>query len=106
MANPGSARFWFDTRTAQTRLLGRDDALSAIGLTAGPGVSDAELRANTVARLGAVAGAYTVRTKAERAADQKPCAHVVVSGWRPATSGAPPVRLEPRLPPDANVVRA
>ncbi|MFI1969745.1 hypothetical protein BLA24_15970 [Streptomyces cinnamoneus] len=66
--NPGAAVFYFDTATAQTRLLGSADEYSGYGLTAAPGVSDEQLKKNVTAAIGTD---YAVRTAAETKAENK-----------------------------------
>ncbi|MFP3986189.1 ABC transporter permease [Streptomyces sp. E11-3] len=62
--NPGAALVFLDTETAQTKLLGDPDLATSIGIEAAPGVSDAELKRNIVAELGAD---YEVKTADEQA---------------------------------------
>ncbi|CCK31712.1 ABC transporter integral membrane protein [Streptomyces davaonensis JCM 4913] len=63
--NPGAGLFFFDTPTAQTRLLGDADAGTSISLDAAEGVSDPQLKQRVVAALGA--GTYDFRTADEQA---------------------------------------
>ncbi|MEU6096804.1 FtsX-like permease family protein [Streptomyces sp. NPDC047079] len=49
--NPGAALVFLDTPTAQTRLLGRPEAATAISVDATPGVSDARLKQRIAAAL-------------------------------------------------------
>ncbi|MEU5188640.1 FtsX-like permease family protein [Streptomyces klenkii] len=72
--NPGAALLYFDTATAQTKLLGSADAFSSYGLTAASGVSDEQLKERVTAVLGSSAGGsdeYTVRTAAESKEENK-----------------------------------
>lgn len=68
VTNPGAAVFYFDTPTAQTRLLGSADAYSNIMLTADQGVSDEQLKKTVAADLGT---GYKVQTQAEFTAENK-----------------------------------
>ncbi|MER6675458.1 ABC transporter permease [Streptomyces sp. NPDC000983] len=63
--NPGAALVFFDTATAQTKLLGDPDAATAITVDAAEGVSDAQLKQRVAAALGA--DAYDFRTADEQA---------------------------------------
>jgi putative ABC transport system permease protein len=67
--NPGAAVFYFDTPTAQTKILGSTDVFSNVMLTAAPGVTDAQLKRNVAAEL--AGGAYKIQTKAEYTAENK-----------------------------------
>lgn len=69
--NPGAAVFYFDTPTAQAKLLGSTDAFSGYGLTAAPGVSDERLKERVSAALGSSAGDYALRTAAESKEENK-----------------------------------
>ncbi|MFI9720629.1 ABC transporter permease [Streptomyces sp. NPDC052396] len=66
--NPGAAILYFDTATAQTQLLGSAREYTGYGLTAAPGVSDEQLKANVTAALG---DTYQVRTAAEAKKENK-----------------------------------
>ncbi|GGO88314.1 ABC transporter permease [Wenjunlia tyrosinilytica] len=66
--NPGAAIFYFDTPTAQTKLLGKPDAFSSINLDAKSGVSNGQLKKSVVAALGTD---YEVQTKAEIVKDNQ-----------------------------------
>ncbi|MFI9203407.1 ABC transporter permease [Streptomyces sp. NPDC053048] len=66
--NPGAAVLYFDTPTAQTRLLGSVGEFSGYGLTAASGVTDEQLKKNVTAAIGTD---YTVRTAAETKAENK-----------------------------------
>ncbi|CAM5519263.1 ABC transporter permease [Streptomyces abikoensis] len=72
--NPGAALLYFDTATAQEKLLGSTGSFSSYGLTAASGVSDEQLKERVTATLGSSAGgsdAYTVRTAAESKEENK-----------------------------------
>ncbi|KES05885.1 membrane protein [Streptomyces toyocaensis] len=64
--NPGAALVYLDPAVAATELLGSADRATGISLTAGPGVSDEQLKRRVTEELGA--GAYEVRTADETAA--------------------------------------
>lgn len=68
--NPGASLFFFDTATAQTRLLGGPDRFSGVDVDAAPGTTDDALKAAIQAKL-AQPGAYDVKTRAEQEADGK-----------------------------------
>ncbi|MBX9362168.1 ABC transporter permease [Streptomyces massasporeus] len=63
--NPGSALLYFDTPTAQTKLLGRPGTATAISVDAAAGVSDDRLKQRVAAALGA--HTYDFRTAGEQA---------------------------------------
>ncbi|MDT9700752.1 ABC transporter permease [Streptomyces sp. P17] len=63
--NPGAALIFFDTPTAQTRLLGDADAATSISVDAAEGVSDPQLKQRVAAALGA--DTYDFRTADEQA---------------------------------------
>ncbi|CAM5295120.1 MULTISPECIES: ABC transporter permease [Streptomyces] len=65
--NPGAALVFFDTATAQTRLLGDADAATAVELDAAEGVTEPELKRRAAEALGADADAYELRTADEQA---------------------------------------
>ncbi|MBB5120102.1 membrane protein [Streptomyces eurocidicus] len=69
--NPGAAVLYFDTPTAQAKLLGSTDAFSGYGLTAASGVSDEQLKERVSAALGSSAGDYALRTAAESKEENK-----------------------------------
>ncbi|MCW2870275.1 ABC transporter permease [Actinacidiphila oryziradicis] len=80
--NPGAAVFYFDTATAQTKLLGSANVFSNIMLTADKGVSNDQLKKAVAADLGTGTGSstgtrsstgtgYKIQTKAESTADNK-----------------------------------
>ncbi|GAA0449374.1 FtsX-like permease family protein [Streptomyces sp. NPDC046215] len=66
--NPGAALLYFDTATAQTKLLGTATAYTGYALTAADGVSDEQLKKNVTAAIGTD---YTVHTAAESKAENK-----------------------------------
>ncbi|MFE0245208.1 ABC transporter permease [[Kitasatospora] papulosa] len=70
VTNPGAAVVYLDTATAQRKLLGASDVFSHISVTAGPGVSDTELKKSVAAALGDPA-AYKLQTQKEAAASGK-----------------------------------
>ncbi|MFK4146031.1 ABC transporter permease [Streptomyces sp. NPDC004065] len=63
--NPGAARLYLDTATAQTRLLGSTDRATAISADAREGVRDTELKRRVAAAVGT--GTYQVKTAGEQA---------------------------------------
>ncbi|MFI2642928.1 ABC transporter permease [Streptomyces sp. NPDC018610] len=62
VTNPGAAIFYVDTKTAQRTLVGRTDVYTNVNVTAAAGVSDAQLKKNVTAVLGA---GYKVQTAKE-----------------------------------------
>ncbi|MEV5509533.1 ABC transporter permease [Streptomyces orinoci] len=66
--NPGAAVLYFDTATAQTKLLGSARAFTGYGLTAASGVSDEQLKKNVTAAIGE---GYQVHTAAESKKENK-----------------------------------
>ncbi|MHC3461955.1 ABC transporter permease [Streptomyces flavovirens] len=66
VTNPGAAVVFFDTATAQQKLLGAPDVFTHVNVTARPGVDDTRLKQNVAAALGD-AGAYKLRTQKEAA---------------------------------------
>jgi putative ABC transport system permease protein len=66
--NPGAAVFYFDTATAQTKLLGAKDVFTSVMLDADKGVSDAQLKKAVAADLGS---GYKIQTQAEYTAESK-----------------------------------
>jgi putative ABC transport system permease protein len=65
VTNPGAAIVYFDTGTAQRRLLGGTGSYTNIAVTAEQGVTHALLKKNVTASLGA--GKYTYQTQKEAA---------------------------------------
>jgi putative ABC transport system permease protein len=63
--NPGAALVYLDTADAQTELLGKTGVFTGVDLTAAPGTSDDQLKANVLTALG---GRYEVKTAAEETA--------------------------------------
>ncbi|MDK0519943.1 ABC transporter permease [Streptomyces sp. ML-6] len=70
VTNPGAAVVYFDTATAQKKLLGKSDVFSLVSVTAKDGVSDEELKKNVAAALGGTAD-YELQTQEEAAAASK-----------------------------------
>ncbi|MEU1853612.1 FtsX-like permease family protein [Streptomyces sp. NPDC019990] len=69
VTNPGAALFYLDTKTAQQALVGEGGVYTHVNVTAAAGVSDAQLKKNVTAELGA---GYKVQTAKETAdANQK-----------------------------------
>jgi putative ABC transport system permease protein len=66
--NPGESLFYFDTATAQTRLLGKPGVFTGVNLDARPGTNDDTLKAEVVAKLGA---GYDVKTRAQQETDSR-----------------------------------
>jgi putative ABC transport system permease protein len=64
VTNPGAAIFYLDTRTAQQALVGESNVYTNVNVTAAAGVSDAQLKKNVAAELGAD---YKVQTAKETA---------------------------------------
>ncbi|MDX2681240.1 ABC transporter permease [Streptomyces soliscabiei] len=64
VTNPGAAIFYLDTRTAQQALVGESNVYTNVNVTAAAGVSDAQLKKNVAAEIGA---AYKVQTAKEAA---------------------------------------
>ncbi|MGP9022154.1 ABC transporter permease [Streptomyces sp. BR1] len=68
--NPGAALVFVDTPTAQTRLLGKADAASAISVDAARGVSDEVLKQRVAAAVGPSYDLKTAAQQAKSATDQ------------------------------------
>jgi putative ABC transport system permease protein len=68
VTNPGAAVVYFDTATAQHRLLGSADRFTQINVTAAAGVSDARLKQDVARALG---GSYKVQTAKENADENR-----------------------------------
>ncbi|MBB4894784.1 putative ABC transport system permease protein [Streptomyces olivoverticillatus] len=68
--NPGAAVVYFDTATAQAKLLGSAGEYSSFGLTAAQGTSNEQLKRNVTEALDGAA-AYTVHTAAETKEENK-----------------------------------
>ncbi|WP_062645238.1 ABC transporter permease [Streptomyces maremycinicus] len=64
VTNPGAAIFYLDTKTAQAALVGESNVYTNVNVTAAPGVSDAQLKKNVAAEIGA---GYKVQTAKETA---------------------------------------
>ncbi|MFD5847483.1 ABC transporter permease [Streptomyces chartreusis] len=65
--NPGAALVFFDTPTAQTKLIGDPKGATGITLDAADGVSDPELKQRVADALGGDRDAYELRTADEQA---------------------------------------
>ncbi|MFJ2017004.1 ABC transporter permease [Streptomyces nodosus] len=75
VTNPGAAIFYLDTPTAQRTLIGEPGVYTNIDVTAAQGVSDARLKKDVVAEIGA---GYKVQTAKETAdANQKEVADLL-----------------------------
>ncbi|MFD7620171.1 ABC transporter permease [Streptomyces sp. NPDC059802] len=66
VTNPGAAVVYFDTATAQTKLLGKPDVFSLISVTAESGVADEQLKKNVATALGGHS-TYKIQTQKEAA---------------------------------------
>ncbi|MFJ1809831.1 MULTISPECIES: ABC transporter permease [unclassified Streptomyces] len=64
VTNPGAAIFYLDTKTAQETLVGESNVYTNVNVTAASGVSDAQLKQNVAATIGAD---YKVQTAKETA---------------------------------------
>ncbi|MDR6974924.1 putative ABC transport system permease protein [Streptomyces sp. 3330] len=64
VTNPGAAIFYLDTKTAQEALVGESNVYTNVNVTAAAGVSDAQLKKNVAAEIGA---GYKVQTAKETA---------------------------------------
>ncbi|GAA1349081.1 FtsX-like permease family protein [Streptomyces beijiangensis] len=62
VTNPGAAIVYFDTATAQQKLLGAPNLFTHISVTAKSGVSDTQLKQNVAGQLG---GTYKLQTQKE-----------------------------------------
>ncbi|MCK8680126.1 ABC transporter permease [Streptomyces lichenis] len=62
VTNPGAAIVWFDTATAQQRLLGGKDLFTRVSVDAADGVGQERLKKDVASALG---GKYQVRTQSE-----------------------------------------
>lgn len=69
VTNPGAAIVYFDTATAQQKLLGAPGTYTHVNVTANDGVSDEQLKKNVAAALGA--DTYKLQTAKEAAAANK-----------------------------------
>ncbi|MFE5818985.1 ABC transporter permease [Streptomyces sp. NPDC056479] len=65
--NPGAALVFFDTPTAQTKLLGQPKGATSISLDAAEGVSDPVLKQRVADALGGDSDTYELRTADEQA---------------------------------------
>ncbi|MFB6712490.1 MULTISPECIES: ABC transporter permease [unclassified Streptomyces] len=66
VTNPGAAVVYFDTATAQTKLLGAPDVFSVVFVSAQSGISHTELKKNVATALGDTSG-YELQTQKEAA---------------------------------------
>ncbi|MFF3730241.1 ABC transporter permease [Streptomyces sp. NPDC002476] len=64
VTNPGAAAVYFDTATAQKKLLGAPGVFSVVFVTAESGVAHTELKKNVAAALGTTSG-YELQTQKE-----------------------------------------
>ncbi|MFG2194282.1 ABC transporter permease [Streptomyces sp. NPDC048639] len=64
VTNPGAAVVYFDTETAQRKLLGGKNVYTSVSATADAGVTDEQLKKNVASELG---GGYKVQTQKEAA---------------------------------------
>lgn len=71
VTNPGAAVLYYDTKTAQQRLLGGDDVFTDVAVLSSDGVTDERLRDDVKAAVAGDSTEYTVRTQDEVAADNK-----------------------------------
>lgn len=69
VTNPGATVVYFDTATAQQKLLSAPDAFTHVNVTAKAGVSDAQLKQNVAAAVGA--DTYKLQTAKEAADDNR-----------------------------------
>ncbi|PBC63254.1 hypothetical protein BKI49_15105 [Streptomyces sp. Tue6028] len=69
VTNPGAAVVYFDTATAQRELLGSTGRFTHVNVTAAAGVTDARLKQDVTATLGA--GTYKVQTQKETADENR-----------------------------------
>ncbi|MFE9218517.1 ABC transporter permease [Streptomyces lavendulae] len=69
VTNPGAAIVYFDTATAQDKLLGATGVFTHVNVTAKDGVSDEQLKKDVAAAIGA--DTYKLQTAKEAAAENK-----------------------------------
>ncbi|MDH6220553.1 ABC transporter permease [Streptomyces pseudovenezuelae] len=69
ITNPGAAIFYLDTKTAQSTLVGEPNVYTNVNVTAASGVTDAQLKQNVAAELGATFKVQTAKETAD--ANQK-----------------------------------
>ncbi|MCX4778852.1 ABC transporter permease [Streptomyces sp. NBC_01264] len=80
VTNPGATVVYFDTATAQQKLLGAPDTFTHLNVTAKDGVSDAQLKANVAAAVGA--DTYKLQTAKEAAdANKKSMDFLDIMKW-------------------------
>ncbi|WP_327306376.1 FtsX-like permease family protein [Streptomyces sp. NBC_01298] len=80
VTNPGATIVYFDTATAQQKLLGAPDAFTHLNVTAKDGVSDAQLKTHVAAAVGA--DTYKLQTAKEAAdANKKSMDFLDIMKW-------------------------
>ncbi|WP_327253094.1 ABC transporter permease [Streptomyces sp. NBC_01244] len=80
VTNPGATVVYFDTATAQQKLLGAPDAFTHVNVTAKDGVSDTRLKQNVAAAVGA--DTYKLQTAKEAAdANRKSMDFLDIMKW-------------------------
>lgn len=80
VTNPGATVVYFDTATAQQKLLGSPDAFSLVNVTAKDGVSDEQLKQNIASAVGA--DTYKLQTAKEAAdANRKDMSFLDIMKW-------------------------
>ncbi|AWZ04490.1 MULTISPECIES: ABC transporter permease [unclassified Streptomyces] len=80
VTNPGATVVYFDTATAQQKLLGAPDVFTHLNVTAKEGVSDAQLKANVATAVGA--DTYKLQTAKEAAdANRKDMSFLDIMKW-------------------------
>ncbi|MFZ3470811.1 ABC transporter permease [Streptomyces sp. 4.24] len=80
VTNPGATVVYFDTATAQQKLLGAPDVFTHLNVTAKDGVSDAQLKANVATAVGA--DTYKLQTAKEAAdANRKDMSFLDIMKW-------------------------
>ncbi|CAM5465960.1 membrane protein [Streptomyces avidinii] len=80
VTNPGATVVYFDTATAQQKLLGAPDVFTHVNVTAKDGVSDAQLKQNVSSAVGA--DAFKLQTAKEAAdANRKDMSFLDIMKW-------------------------
>lgn len=80
VTNPGATVVYFDTATAQQKLLGAPDAFTHVNVTAKDGVSDVQLKQNVASAVGA--DTYKLQTAKEAAdANRKDMSFLDIMKW-------------------------
>ncbi|MBT2452939.1 FtsX-like permease family protein [Streptomyces sp. ISL-43] len=80
VTNPGATVVYFDTATAQQKLLGAPDVFTHVNVTAKDGVSDAQLKQNVATAVGA--DTYKLQTAKEAAdANRKDMSFLNIMKW-------------------------